>query len=71
MRFKIAIAVVCLLALAVTSAYAVTTRISEGNFAALGWTRTLINGGQEAGQQCGFRAEDPVGDINDGVHPSP
>lgn len=71
MKVKIAFVAACLLLAAATSASAVTQYIWEGNFAALGWTRTLVTG-PEPGQSCGFRADAGTNPpYVQGVHPSP
>jgi len=57
MRFKIVIAILCLLAFTAATAYAATIKISESNFTDLGWKRTLKNGGAEAGQSAAFRRD--------------
>lgn len=44
MRVKVAIAIVCLLAFTLTTAYAVEIKVNNSNFAALGWKTTLKTG---------------------------
>lgn len=68
MKIRLALAVLVVLALAATTAYAATVRISEGNFATEDWTRTLVTGA-ETGQSCNFRTDGTP--ATQGVHPSP
>lgn len=72
MKIRIALAVLVVLALAATTAYAATERVSESNFAANGWTRTIVNGGLQSGAACGFRSDsNTVPAYVEGLHPSP
>jgi hypothetical protein len=57
MKIRIALAILVVLVFAATTAYAATVRVSESNYAALGWTKALRNGGAEGGQSCNFRRD--------------
>lgn len=72
MRVKIAIAILCLLAFTAATAYATTIRVSDSNYANLGWKKTtILAAGGEAGQQVGFRGpgQGTLPDNAEGVHP--
>jgi len=57
MRFKIVIAILCILAFTAATAYAATVRISNSNYAGLGWVKGTRNGGAESGQGVSFRMD--------------